>query len=312
MSSPRVIFMGTPEFAVPSLHALAQSDLCNLVAVVTRQDKPAGRGRRLMQPPVKMAAGEHGVAVLQPTRLKAAATHEALRAHQPDLAVVAAYGRILPKAVLDIPRLGCVNVHASLLPRHRGASPIAHAILAGDHEAGVSIMQMDEGLDTGPVFRMDAIPLDAGDTCGSLTKRLASLGAESLLGALPGILDGSLAAAPQENASATYAPLLQKEDGTLDFAAPAVELERRVRAFDPWPGTFTRAGRHSVRVWKAHVVDGDGEPGVVLTASGKGVVVACGDGALQLDEVQPAGRKRMLAASWVAGRGVATGDRLGD
>jgi methionyl-tRNA formyltransferase len=311
MSRPRVIFMGTPAFAVPTVHALAETELCDLVAVVTRQDKPAGRGRKLMPPPVKVAASEHGVPVLQPTKLKKTETHEALRGYRPDLAVVAAYGRILPKAVLDIPRLGCVNVHASLLPRHRGASPIAHAILAGDAESGVSIMLMDEGLDTGPVLRSDAIPLDPDITCGGLTDRLATLGADSLLRALPGILDGSSTAVAQEDSGATYAPLLKKEDGALDFAAPAVELERRVRAFDPWPGTFTHAGDLTVRVWRAHVVHGNGGPGTVLAASGEGVIVACGSDALQLDEVQPAGRKRMAAAAWVAGRGVTTGDRLG-
>ncbi|MEE8410276.1 MAG: methionyl-tRNA formyltransferase [Myxococcota bacterium] len=307
----RIIFMGTPDFAAPIVRALADaSELGSLVAVVTQPDRPAGRGRKLVAPPVKVLARERGIPVLQPTKLRKTETHDALRVFAADVVVVAAYGRILPEAVLTIPRLGCINVHASLLPKHRGASPIAHAILAGDQETGISIMQMDKGMDTGPIFRRDAIPLPDGVTCGGLFDILAAMGAESLMAALPGILDGSAVAEPQDDKSATYAPLLKKEDGRIDFRGNAIELERCVRAFSPWPGAFAELGDVRVRIHWAQVADGIGEPGLVLTADSKGVIVACGEGALCLDEVQPAGRKRMPAAAWVAGRGVEAGARF--
>lgn len=303
--------MGTPDFAVPIVRALADSaELCSLVAVVTQPDRPAGRGRKLQPPPVKVLAQERGIPVLQPTKLKRSETHDALRAFDADVAVVAAYGRILPEAVLRIPRLGCINVHASLLPKHRGASPIAHAILAGDPKTGISIMQMDKGMDTGPVFRRDAIPIPEGVTSGGMFDILAAIGVESLMAALPGILDGSSKAEPQDDAAATHAPMLSKEDGRVDFRYSAVQLERRVRAFSPWPGAFAQIGDVRLRIHRAQVAEGIGEPGLVLSADANGVVVACGDGALCFDEIQPAGRKRMPAAAWVAGRGVEVGARF--
>lgn len=303
--------MGTPDFAVPIVRALADSaELCSLVAVVTQPDRPAGRGRKLQPPPVKVLAQERGIPVLQPTKLKRSETHDALRAFDADVAVVAAYGRILPEAVLCIPRLGCINVHASLLPKYRGASPIAHAILAGDPKTGISIMQMDKGMDTGPVFRRDAIPIPEGVTSGGMFDILAAIGVESLMAALPGILDGSSKAEPQDDAVATHAPMLSKEDGRVDFRHSAVQLERRVRAFSPWPGAFAQIGDVRLRIHRAQVAEGIGEPGLVLSADANGVVVACGDGALCFDEIQPAGRKRMPAAAWVAGRGVEVGARF--
>ncbi len=313
MPPARAIFMGSPAFAVPSLTALCERpDLAHVVAVVTQPDKPVGRGQNLMPPAVKVAAEARGIPVLQPKSLKDETTQGALRALAPDLMVVAAYGKILPPAVLDLPRCAAVNVHASLLPRHRGASPIAHALLCGDHETGVSIMRMEVGLDTGPVYRRDTLPIDGSDTCGTLTLKLALLGAQALVAALPGILSGTLIPEPQDHARATYAPLLDKEDGRLDFARPAEELGLRVRALDPWPGAFTTSRGKRVLVWKAHPREDHGRPGVVLVAGSEGVVVACGQGALALDEVQPEGKRRMAAAQWVQGRGVATGEQLGD
>jgi methionyl-tRNA formyltransferase len=281
-----------------------------VVAVVTQPDRPAGRGRKLTPNPVKIAATARDIPVLQPTKMRSPQTREALAAQRPDLAVVAAYGRILPPALLTVPRLGCINVHASLLPRHRGASPIAHAILAGDERVGVCIMGMEEGLDTGPVFSRVEVPVGPGDTCGSLTDTLAERGAALLLDTLPGILAGSIDPVPQDDVGATYAPLLEKQDGALDFGGAAEALCRRVRAFNPWPGAFAFKGDLRVLVLDAEACDGAGDPGRVVEAGGGGVVVACGAGALRLLEVKPAGKKQMPAASWAAGRGIGVGDIL--
>ena len=313
MHQTRVIFMGSPAFAVPALEQLLEHrELVQVVGVVTQPDKPAGRGRVLTPPPVKVTATAHGLPVLQPAKMKAEATHQSLRELAPDLMVVAAYGRILPPAMLAIPRLGCVNVHASLLPRHRGASPINHAILAGDREVGVAIMRMEEGLDTGPVFVMRGMPTPAGATTESLSATLATLGAELLVEALPGIVAGTLAPTPQNHAAATYAPLLEKEHGKLDFTKAAEVLERQVRAFHPWPGSFAKKGPQRVQILEVQVLpDVHGPAGQVVTADKHGVIVACGQGGLRLVTLQPEGKKAMPAAAWVAGRGVAVGDSLG-
>jgi methionyl-tRNA formyltransferase len=324
----RIVFMGSPEFAVPSLRGLvAQSDLARVVGVVSQPDKPAGRGQRLTAPPVKVYAAEQGLPVLQPAKMKAAETHAALAELAPDLIVVAAYGRILPRAILELPRLGCVNVHASLLPRHRGASPITHAILAGDSQTGVSIMRMEEGLDTGPVYGARAVSIDARATTGTLTAELARLGAELLVELIPDILAGRRQPVQQPDQGATYAPLLDKKDGWLSFEAPAGVLERRVRAMSPWPLAFTALAGQRVQVLDAHVGSshlaagtagigtnagaGTGTAaGTVLDAGANGVTVACGEDALVLDTVKPAGKAAMKAAAWVAGRAVKAGDRF--
>jgi len=237
-------------------------------------------------------------------------TLERLRAFAAELVVVAAYGRILPPTILALPRLGCVNVHASVLPRHRGASPINHAILAGDAETGVSIMRMDEGLDTGPVYGVRRCPVETDDTTASLTLRLSRLGAELLLELLPGIVAGSLVPVPQPAEGVTHAPLLDKKDGWLDLTLPAVGLARRVRAMNPWPLAFVSRAGQRVQVLAARSTEGHGEPGAVLAAGPRGVEVACGDGVLVLERVKPAGRGAMDAAAWVAGRGVAPGEHL--
>jgi methionyl-tRNA formyltransferase len=306
----RVLFMGTPDFAVPSLRALCEGGIaCEVVGVVTREDKPAGRGRKLTSPPTKTYAAARGIPVLQPKGVKKEQVQQQLRDLAPDLIVVAAYGRILPPAVLGIPTIDCVNVHASLLPRHRGASPIAHAILAGDREAGVCIMRMEEGLDTGPVYHRAAIPMPQGATAGGLTELLANVGADALHAAWPGIVDRTLVPEPQDESCATFAPLLHKQDGHLDFSGPAVELERRVRAFHPWPGAHANKGDLRFVVSRASVAHGvRGEPGAVVEAGPGGILVACGEDGLRLEEVKPAGKKTMPAAAWVSGRGAVVGD----
>jgi len=307
----RVIFMGSPAFAVPSLLALlADERRYEVVGVVAQPDKPAGRGQRLTPAEVKVAAAARGVQVLTPVKMKAEETRAALAALSPDLVVVAAYGRILPPSLLALPRFGCINVHASLLPRHRGASPIAHAILEGDRESGVALMRMDEGLDTGPVYVQRALPIAAADTAGTLSVKLAELGATLLCDALPDILRGALAPTPQTGI-ATYAPLLDKQDGRLDFSLSAAALERRVRAMQPWPGAFACRGQVRVQVLSAAVEPGRaGEPGTVLEAGKRGLVVACGEDSLLILELKPAGKAAMPASAFVAGRQVVLGDRF--
>ena len=312
MTITRVIFMGSPAFAVPTLEALVGApDLVEVVGVVTQPDKPAGRGRTLTPPPVKIAAAAHNLPVLQPAKMKAEATHQSLRALRPELLIVAAYGRILPPAILTIPTLDSINVHASLLPRHRGASPISHAILAGDTETGVSIMRIEEGLDTGPVFAMRRLPMPSGANADSLSALLATLGSELLVETLPAIVAEALKPTPQNHEAATYAPLLRKEHGRLDFTKAAVTLERQVRAFHPWPGTFAFKGAQRVHISAVETeTDNTDAPGRVIAADKRGVVVSCGEGGLRLVLVQPEGKKLMPAAAWVAGRGIAVGDVL--
>ena len=315
MTQHRIVFMGTPAFATPALEALCERpDLYNVVAVVSQPDKPQGRGRKLTPCPVKVFATARGVPVLQPTKLKSPETLAALKDLAPTFFIVAAYGRILPPAMLAIPTHGCINVHASLLPRFRGASPIAHAILAGDPDAGVCIMQMEEGLDTGGVYHRHVVPIAPEDTCGSLTIKLAHAGARALGEILPDIASGASKPTPQDAAGVTYAPILVKEAGRIDWQKPAQTLERQVRAFDPWPGCYTILPQGRLAVEAAHVdMSQPAAPaGKVLVASNKGVCVACGSGALWLDKVKPQGRNTMPAAAWAAGRQVHVGDILGD
>lgn len=312
--------MGSPAFALPSLHALVNTpSLVRVMGVVTQPDKPAGRGQKMTASAIKAEAVRLGIPVLEPTKLKAPDTLQVLTQWAPELIVVAAYGRILPSVVLALPRHGCVNVHASLLPRYRGASPIAHAILAGDAETGVGIMRMEEGLDTGPVYAQRSMFIAADDTTGSLTEKLAELGAELLVSSLPRLLTGELGAVPQSG-EPTYASLLRKEHGALDFARPAEFLARHVRAMSPWPGSFVRKGEVRVQVLRAHVVRSSEmpndigaakvAPGTVIVAGSGGVMVAASEGALAIDEVKPAGRGAMTAGAWALGRQVAVGDRF--
>jgi methionyl-tRNA formyltransferase len=300
----RAIFAGTPEFSVPTLTALIRGGV-EVVAVYTQPDRPAGRGRRLTASPVKETALAQGIPVHQPERLRGEAAAEAMRAHDADLMVVVAYGLLLPQAILDAPRLGCVNVHASLLPRWRGAAPIQRAILAGDSESGVTIMRMEAGLDTGPMCLKRLLALAPRETAGSLHDRLSTLGAEALMTALPGIADGTLVPEPQDDALATYAKKLSKEEALIDWSRPATELDRMVRAFDPWPVAETRLGGGVLRVWGAELpglAAGGAEPGRVIATGKAGIDVATGEGVLRITRLQPAGKRPMAAAEFLNAR----------
>lgn len=297
---PRIAFAGTPEFAVPSLRLLLAGG-CEIPLVLTQPDRPAGRGRRLTQSPVKREALEHGLDIRQPRRLDSGGI-PADWGDAPDLLVVAAYGLLMPPWVLDWPRFGAVNVHASLLPRWRGAAPIQYAILAGDSKTGASIMRMDAGLDTGPVYSRRKLAIEDGETAGMLHDRLARTGAELLMESLPGILNGDLEAEPQDDALATHAPRLVKSDGVLDWTAPAIELECRVRAFNPWPVAETRtASGERLRIWEAVAVEGRSQarPGSVIRAGAKGIDVATGAGILRVQSLQRPGGRVMSAADYV-------------
>jgi methionyl-tRNA formyltransferase len=292
--------MGSPDFSLPTLSILARS--YHVIGVITQPDRASGRGQELKSPPVKTLALELNIPILQPEKLRVPEAMEQLRGWAPDLIVVAAFGQILKKDVLDLPRYGCINVHASLLPRWRGAAPINAAILAGDEETGVTIMQMEAGLDTGPMFAKRSICLNPDDTTGSVLGKLSKLGADLLNQILPDIISGTLTAQLQPPAGATYAPMLKKEDGLLDFTYTAIELERRVRAMNPWPGAWFEWNGHPLKVMRASVVSG--EKGLVsgsrFTVKGRPAVMSA-DGALILDEVQPAGRKVMSGHSFIAG-----------
>ena len=296
----KVVFMGSPDFALPSLRALA--NVYDVVGVVTQPDRASGRGRVLKSPPVKLLARELDVPIIQPEKLRTPEAMEQLRAWIPDLIVVAAFGQILRKDVLDLPRYGCINVHASLLPRWRGAAPINAAILHGDEETGVTIMKMDAGLDTGPMLAQRSIRLTREDTAGSVTETLSHLGADLLIETLPDYLSGKIQPVPQPEEGVTYAPTLKKEEGRLDFTSPAEELERRVRAFHPWPGSFMDFDGALLKVHRAHVVQeaGNAEIGQKLIYQGQPAVGTRG-GLLILDEVQPAGKKPMNGKSFLAG-----------
>src|SRR5215207_5547192 len=294
----KVVFMGSPDFALPTLHALNQQ--YEVVGVVTQPDRASGRGRALKAPPVKLLAQELNIPVIQPEKLRQPEAMEQLRAWAPDLIVVAAFGQILRKDVLDLPPYGCINVHASLLPRWRGAAPINAAILHGDEVTGVTIMKMDVGLDTGPMLKQRAIPLASEDTAGSVFETLSQLGSDLLLETLPDYLSGKLQPIPQPEEGITYAPMLKKEEGRLDFTWPADELERRVRAFNPWPGAYTDFDGANLKVHHAHVEAGYASVGQRLIYREQPAIGA-GSGLLILDEVQPAGKKSMSGKSFLAG-----------
>src|SRR5687767_3484581 len=298
MLSARVVFMGSPDFALPSLRMLTQH--YQVIGVVTQPDRASGRGRGIKMPPVKTLALELGIPVMQPEKLRTLEAMEQLRMWNPDLIVVAAFGQILKKDVLGLPRFGCINVHASLLPRWRGAAPINAAILHGDEETGVTIMQMDVGLDTGPMLGKRSIRLTQNDTAGSVTETLSHLGADLLIETLPHYLSGKIIPQPQPEEGATYAPMLKKEEGKLDFTRDVQALERQVRAFNPWPGAFMDFDGTLLKIHKAHVEQGNPSPGQRLIFQDQPAVGAQG-GLLVLDEVQPAGKKTMSGKSFLAG-----------
>ena len=305
MTALRVAFAGTPEFAVPSLQALNHSGH-SIVGVLTQPDRPAGRGRRLSASAVKKAALELGLPVEQPAALDEQA-RSTLAGWQPDVLVVVAYGLLLPRAVLEQPRQGCINVHASVLPRWRGAAPIERALLAGDRESGVSIMRMEAGLDTGPLYATRSIAIRDDDTAGRLRERLAPLGAQALVEVLGQVAAGTARAQPQDPALATYAHKLEKAEARIDWRLAAEEIERRVRAFNPWPVAESRWRGQQLRVWAAHVVEREvpTRPGEVIELPGTPLAVACGINALGLDFVQLAGGKPMPAQDFLRAHSLA-------
>ena len=305
----RLVFAGTPEFAQISLQALVESGRTP-VAVLTQPDRPAGRGKKMTASPVKQYAESQDIPVLQPTTLRDEAVVAELRALRPDVFIVAAYGLILPQNVLDIPTRGCLNVHASALPRWRGAAPIQAAILAGDETTGISLMAMTAGLDCGPVYHIDEVSIGEAETAGELHDRLAELGGRSLVEHLDAIVAGAMAATAQDESLATYAPKIEKQDAALDWSLPAEELARRVRAYNPFPGAFCFAGDTRIKVWRATAANGSDEPGKVLQSDRDGVIVACGAGLLQLDELQLPGKRRVTAHEF-AGQIDLAGQRLG-
>lgn len=310
----KIIFMGTPDFAVPSLAALVAQPEYQVVAVVTQPDAPAGRGKHLTQSPVKQWALAHGLPVLQPPSLKPPEVVAQLQAYQPDLIVVAAFGQILRRAVLEMPRYGCINVHGSLLPRWRGASPVAAAIAAGDAITGITIMRMDVGLDSGPMLSTRAEAIHPDDTAGSLMTRLAQAGADLLVETLPGYLRGEVLPQAQDEALVTVCRQIKKEEGRIDWQRSAADIDRHIRAMSPWPGAFTqlhdkllKIGRVSVQAMpEASPVS----PGLVRVEKGA-VFVQCGAGAVQLLEVQPEGKKMMPAADFARGQPTLHGTNLG-
>jgi methionyl-tRNA formyltransferase len=309
-SRPRAIFFGSPEFAVPCLQAVAET--AQLVAVVSQPDRPAGRGKVLTAPPVKVAAAALGVPVLQPEKIRTPEFEATLRALHADLFVVVAYGRILPQSLLDVPRLGPWNVHASLLPRLRGAAPIQWSIIRGDSRTGVAVMRMEAGLDTGPVAAVAETPISDQDTTGTLSARLSALGAELLRRTLPEIAAGRVTLVPQDDAAATLAPMLQKEDGHLDFSRAAPEVSARARGVDPWPGAFALLDGQPLKLFAPRVQasPSGAAPGTVLAAGPHGLSIACSEGAVVFAELQLPGRKRLPAAAVLAGQALPLGTVL--
>jgi len=309
---PRIVFMGTPKFALPTLEKLC--DAYPVVGVVTQPDRPAGRGRRCVAPPVKQLAEAEGIPVFQPERLRTIEAIEHLRAWMPDLIVVAAFGQILPPTVLELPRFGALNVHSSLLPRWRGATPVQAALLAGDAVTGVTIMQMDAGLDTGPILAQRELPIYQDETAGELEERLAQLGAELLLEILPAYLSGELQPRPQPEEGVTLTRRLQKEATALDWQQPAWLLERQVRAFSPEPGAFTLWGEERLKILRARALpEGtslpEAAPGTVF-AQGSMPAVMTGEGALVLLQLQMAGKRPMNGDAFLRGKSAVLGSRL--
>jgi methionyl-tRNA formyltransferase len=305
----RVIFIGTGEIGVPALRALLNSNEHDLIAVVTGPDKPVGRDQRIEPSPIKAAVAGRNIAPLQPARIKDRQLIEQIRALAPDVIVVMAYGQLLPRDVLDIPNIACLNLHASLLPRWRGASPIQAAIAASDRETGITVMYMDEGLDTGDILLQRTVNISPNETGRSLHNRLAQIAPDALLESLRLLGSGSTPRQPQDNALASYAPKLTREHGQIDWSEPAQVIERKIRAYNAWPGVFTKLNDRNLKIFSATVVDLTGKPGEILKSESE-LIIAGGSGALSLREVQLEGSKRMSAAELLRGqRWIATSER---
>ncbi len=296
----RIVYMGTPQFAVQPLRALAEAGH-EIIGVVTRIDQPAGRGRSTSPPPVKVAAGELGLAIFQPPRARAPEFIQILRDLRPDAIVVAAYGQILPREILELPRYGCINIHASLLPKYRGAAPINWALIRGETETGNTIMQMDEGMDTGAMLLQERMPVEPADTAGTLTEKLSHLGARMIVQALPLIEAGKLAPVAQNSIEATLAPLLAKADGLIDWSLPAGDIVNRVRGLSPWPGAYGFLDGVLVKIIEASVRAGSAEAGVVAQLDKNSLAVGAGKDLLEIKTIQPAGKKPMAAAEFLRG-----------
>jgi len=306
----RLAFAGTPEFAARALAALIDAGH-DIALVLTQPDRPAGRGMKARPSAVKVLALQHGLPLAQPESLRDAAARAPVEAAAVELMVVAAYGLILPPAVLEIPRLGCVNIHASLLPRWRGAAPIQRAIAAGDPETGITLMQMDAGLDTGAMLVRHPLGIGPRETAGELHDRLADLGARAIVELLPRLAAGEIEAQVQDAALATYAAKIDKAEARIEWSLPATVLDRRIRAFDPFPGAQTERAGQTLKIWRAQPAPGTGVPGEILAVDARAVRVACGEGALDLVEVQKMGGKRLPIAAFLAGHPLAAGERLG-
>ena len=296
----RIVFAGTPDFAAVHLAALLSAGH-QLVGVLTQPDRPAGRGQKLTASPVKLLAEQHALPLAQPHSLKPVEAQQALAAWQPDLLVVVAYGLLLPKAVLELPRYGCINVHGSLLPRWRGAAPIQRAIEAGDTQTGITIMQMDEGLDTGAMLLKVSCPISASDTSASIFATLSQLGPQALVDAIAALPQGTLVAEPQDHQLATYATKLSKDEGLLDWRLPAVVLERRIRAFYPWPGTAFDHQGWRIKVASVSLGQGNAQAATILRADSQGLEIACGEGSLRFTELQLPGKKAQPLAAIING-----------
>ncbi|MCX7842934.1 MAG: methionyl-tRNA formyltransferase [Clostridia bacterium] len=307
----RIIFMGTPEFAVPCLDMLVKEGY-DVAAVITQPDKPKGRGNRLAAPPVKEYALEHGLEVLQPVKVRTKEYALQLRSYKPDLFVTCAYGRILTGEVLGIPPMGCINVHASLLPLYRGAAPIQWAIINGEKETGITTMYTDEGLDTGDMLLKKAIAITDDMTAGELHDKLSVMGAEVLKETLEKLKEGKLERIPQPE-GATYAPIIEKDMGRINWSKPALHIHNLVRGTDPWPGAFTTYANGRMRIWKTQVVDGSKEglePGTILKVSKEGIFAACGSGVVKITEIQTDSGKRMSVQSYIMGHKIIEGEKF--
>ena len=308
----RIVFMGTPEFAVPSLEAILRSD-DQVVGVVTQPDRPKGRGQQLVSPPVKLVAERAGIPILQPLKIRTPEFLQALSAWQPDLIAVAAYGRILHTPILRLPPMGCVNVHGSLLPKYRGAAPVQWAVINGETETGITTMLMDEGMDTGAMLLQEKLEISPEDTAGTLAPRLAELGGRLLLDTIIQLKAGRLTLKKQDDGQATLAPILKKEDGLIDWTMSATSLAHRVRGLSPWPGAFTFFGEERWNIWKAvsNVAAATDKPGTIVAVNKQTIMVSTGDCLLGIREIQIANSKRMSADQFLAGHRIPVGGQLG-